>query len=160
MPHAHGMTPPVPRIEIADDRDPCRIGRPDREANTLHTVDAGDLCAETGRELEMPALADQMKVKLAQQKPERIRILGILNRLPPCDAQKIRPYSESWGPSTENGSPCVPFASASAVSAASRQDSASCEWVIAVSRSRAVRRASKGRQAGRRSMWAGCLPRR
>src|SRR6516225_11038514 len=89
MPHAHGMTPPVPRIEIADDRDPCRIGRPDREANTLHTVDAGDLCAETGRELEMPALADQMKVKLAQQKPERIRILGILNRLPPCDAQKI-----------------------------------------------------------------------
>jgi hypothetical protein len=42
------------------------------------------------RQLEMPAFVEQMKVNVAQQQAERVRILGILHGIGPVNSQPIR----------------------------------------------------------------------
>ena len=41
------------------------------------------------RQFEMPALVEQMQIEIAEQRAERIRILGLLHRARPGDAQQI-----------------------------------------------------------------------
>ncbi len=66
----------VPAVEIANDADPLRVGRPDGETGPRHAVNRAQLRAEL---LIKPALipfAKQIQVRLAERRQERIRIAG------------------------------------------------------------------------------------
>ena len=42
------------------------------------------------RQFEMPPFVEQMQVEIAEQRSERVRILGLLHRVWPRDAQQVR----------------------------------------------------------------------
>ena len=67
---AHGVAPPVPVVEVADDGDPSRIGRPDREMHAGDPVARQGMGAQHLPELEVRALAQQMLVHLPQHRTE------------------------------------------------------------------------------------------
>ena len=90
MADAHGMAARVPGVEIADHRDAARVRRPDGEAHAGNAVDGHRLGAERIGEPEMAAFVEQMQVEVAEQRPERIGILGLLHGLGPGNAQSIR----------------------------------------------------------------------
>ena len=89
---AHRMAPAIPGVEVADDRDAARVGRPDREAHTLDAADRHRLRPEAPSKLVMRALSDQMQVEFAKQKAKTVRVLGLLNRVLPLDAKLV------WAP--------------------------------------------------------------
>ena len=71
---AHRMASPVPAVEIADHADALRVGRPDGEAGARHAVDRAQLRAELVVNPPLVALAEQVQVRLAQRRQERIRV--------------------------------------------------------------------------------------
>src|SRR5438270_6027406 len=83
------MTPRIPTVEISDHRDAACVRRPHREAHAAHPIDRQHIGAECFGEFEMPPLAEQMKIEIAQYDAERIRVLGFLHRVRPRDAQEI-----------------------------------------------------------------------
>ena len=88
--HAHRVPAAIPGIEIADDRHARGIRRPDGEAYAGDAVDRNDLGAEAVRQVEVPPLVEQMKIQLAEQQSEGIRVFGLLNGIRPDDPQPIR----------------------------------------------------------------------
>ena len=60
---AHRVRPPVPEVEVADEPDPARVRRPDRERGAGLRRPR----AERAPELLVPALADQVQVDLAER---------------------------------------------------------------------------------------------
>src|SRR5207237_1303810 len=87
VPQPHRMPAAVPGIEVADDRDPLRIGRPDRKAHARRSAERHGLRAETFAEPAMPAFADEMEIDVPQQRPEGIGILGFFERAWPFDPE-------------------------------------------------------------------------
>src|SRR5258705_12118438 len=63
----HRMTARIPRIEIADDRDPARVRRPHRKASAAYAVNRHHIGAERLGELEVPSLVEQMQVDIAKR---------------------------------------------------------------------------------------------
>jgi hypothetical protein len=80
----------VPRIEIADHSHPRGVRRPDGKADAVNATDGPDLRAEGLAQFEMAALVEQKKIQVSEQRPERIRILGLLDCLRPTNAKEIR----------------------------------------------------------------------
>ena len=74
---AHDVAPPVPGIEIADDRDAPRIRRPDREMRAAHPFVFDDMRAQHLPQRVMRALAQQIFVHLAQ---DRAKAIGVLDQ--------------------------------------------------------------------------------
>src|SRR6185437_7570417 len=89
-PQPHSVSARVPAVEVADHRDATRIRRPDRETHPWDAIDAEKLRTELRSQFEMPALAEQMQIERAEQRAERIRVFGLLNRAAPLDRQEIR----------------------------------------------------------------------
>ena len=73
-PVAHHMTAPVPVIEVADHRNPPRIGRPDGEMNAAGAF-MGDLMrAKPVIEPQMRTLGDQIVIQRSQHRAEAVGI--------------------------------------------------------------------------------------
>ncbi len=68
------MQPPVPAVEVADDRDRARVRRPDRERGAGDAVELADVRAEPLVELLVAALAREVQVELAERRQERVRV--------------------------------------------------------------------------------------
>ena len=65
---AHRVQPPVPGVEVADDRDGARARRPDGERRAGDAVELAHVRAELGVELLVAALAGQVQVELAERR--------------------------------------------------------------------------------------------
>ncbi len=85
----HRIPPSIPGTEIADDRHPPRIRRPDRKAHAFHAFDLHRNGAERSAEIVMGALADQMQVEIAEQQREGIGIFHLLDGVRPVDPEEI-----------------------------------------------------------------------
>jgi len=56
----------MPLVEVADDRNPLGIRRPDGEQRAVHTIDVGRMRAQLVIQPAMGALLEQVDVLLAQ----------------------------------------------------------------------------------------------
>ena len=73
---AHGMDAAVPAVEIADDADAQRVGRPDGE---MHAGDSGNFAemrAELVVILEMSAFAEEVKIVIGENGRESEGVVG------------------------------------------------------------------------------------
>ena len=61
---AHGVAPPIPVVEVADNGSPLCIGRPDREVYAGNPVQAQRMGTQHLPEFEVRALPQQMFVHL------------------------------------------------------------------------------------------------
>ncbi len=83
LPHAggtaptHRVAPPVPGIEMADHRNPPRVGRPDGKGGAVDALMRPGVRAEAVIHFLVPALAEQILVKFAHDRTESIRIEGV-----------------------------------------------------------------------------------
>src|SRR4029077_7936864 len=73
---AHRVQAPVPRVEVADDRDRPRVWRPDRERGADDALDLAHVGAEQLVQVLVAALERQVEVQLAERGEERGRIPG------------------------------------------------------------------------------------
>ena len=76
----HRVQASVPGVEVADDADGARGGRPDRERGPAHRRARADahlahVRAEARVQLLVAAFADQVQVELAERRSERVRVL-------------------------------------------------------------------------------------
>ena len=71
------MAAAVPIVEAADDADPPRVGRPDREGDARDTLDLAGMGAQMIIDAEILALPQQMEVELAEQAGETIGIIDL-----------------------------------------------------------------------------------
>ena len=71
---AHRVQPPVPGVEVADDRDRARVRRPDGERGADDAVDLADVRAEPLVEVLVAALHREVEVELAERRQERVRV--------------------------------------------------------------------------------------
>ena len=71
---AHRMPAAVPVIEIADDADPLRIGRPDGEMNAAKALMGPDVGTEPLVIAVVRPFAQQVQVKIGEDRPEEIGI--------------------------------------------------------------------------------------
>ena len=77
LPQTAGVTPPhrhapaVPVVEVADEADPSRVRRPDRERDALDALMHDRVRAELLIAGEMVALDEQMQVEFAEHRPKR-----------------------------------------------------------------------------------------
>ena len=86
---SHRVASPVPGVEVADDGNAPRIRRPHGEAHPRHPVDHHCMRAKAGSEVVVLAFGQQVDVEFAEQWPEGIGVLGLLDRPAPVDAQQI-----------------------------------------------------------------------
>ena len=91
MAQPHGVAASVPAIEIADDGDSARIGRPDGEANAWRIADPHFARAEQIGELGMATGREKGEVLVGQKLPEGIGIFGDEAGVRPDRAQEIGP---------------------------------------------------------------------
>src|SRR6267378_3621175 len=63
---AHRMAAPIPLVEIADDANPLRIRRPNRETSPGHPIDRAQLRAELIINAPFVALAKEIQIRFAQ----------------------------------------------------------------------------------------------
>ena len=71
---AHLTAPAVPSIELADDGNARRIGRPHRKQHAVGAFVMDELGAKPAVELAMRTLSRQIVVERAQRRPERVRV--------------------------------------------------------------------------------------
>ena len=64
----HGMEPPVPIVEIADDADALGVRRPDGKAGAGHAVSRAQLRAELFVNFPLVALAEQKQIRFAERR--------------------------------------------------------------------------------------------
>ena len=64
----------VPEVEVADDVDGARTGRPDGERGALRPVDRPDVRPERVPEPLVAALGDEVEIELAERRKERVRV--------------------------------------------------------------------------------------
>src|SRR3954452_22473944 len=89
VPPPHRHAPAVPAVEVADETDPLRVRRPDRERYALDALMHDRVRAELLIAREMVALDQQMQVEFAEHRPETIDILEFLLVPAPPDAQPV-----------------------------------------------------------------------
>src|SRR5579883_618424 len=73
----HGIAPPVPIVEIADDADALRIGRPDREGDAVRAVMLAAMSAQHIVAFVMGALAEKIDVEIAEHRRKGVDILEL-----------------------------------------------------------------------------------
>ena len=88
---AHRVQPPVPEVEVADDRDGARVRRPHRERGADGAVDLAHVRAELLVQLLVPAFHREMDVDVAERRQERIRIAHACT----CSRPDSRPRARS-----------------------------------------------------------------
>ncbi len=71
---AHDVAPPVPQVEVADHRNPLRVGCPDREMRPLRAFVLHHVRAENLPQTLMRALAQQVLVHLAHDRAVRVGV--------------------------------------------------------------------------------------
>ena len=71
---AHLTAPAVPLIELADDRNTCRVRRPDRKQHAVDALVSDELGAKPAVELPMRALPHEIVVERTQRRAKRIRV--------------------------------------------------------------------------------------
>ena len=86
---AHRMTATIPGVEITDDADPLRIGRPHGKGHALDTVDLAQMRAEPLVRPQVRAFGEQPDVEFAEHRREAVGILDLLNASRPGDAQPV-----------------------------------------------------------------------
>src|SRR5437588_337071 len=75
--HAHGMTPAIPKIEVADYAHPLRRRRKDGKRHAFNAVEHHGMRAEPLVEMYMRAFAKQIEIEVGQDRREAIRILKL-----------------------------------------------------------------------------------
>ena len=75
----HRMDALIPTVEITDDADSPRIGRPDREGDARDTLHRAQMCAEPLIEIEVAAFANQVEIEVAEERGQRVGIDHALN---------------------------------------------------------------------------------
>lgn len=75
------MIAAIPTIEVADDRDPTRAGRPHGKRDARHAVYRAQVSAELVVDPMLIALVEEVEVLLSQGRQERVGIMP-LPRLP------------------------------------------------------------------------------
>src|SRR5215469_1178924 len=75
MPLAHRHTAAIPSIEIANDADSPRVGRPDRKRNAFGTVMQHGMRAEFLIACEMIALDEQVHVQITEHRRETVDVV-------------------------------------------------------------------------------------
>src|SRR5260370_22948869 len=65
---AHRHAAAVPGVEIADQADPLRVGRPDRKGNALDAIVHDDMRAELLVAGEMVAFDEQVDIEIAEHR--------------------------------------------------------------------------------------------
>lgn len=86
---AHRVDAAVPMIEIADDADARRVGRPDGEVHAGHSGDFAKVRAEFFVILEMSAFAEEVKVVIGEKRREGKRVIGFAGLVLRGDAQTV-----------------------------------------------------------------------
>ena len=71
------MPPPVPVIEVGDDRNPLRTRRPYREMRSGDTFMFDHMGAQGPPEPQMRALSEKMQVELTQNGAEPVGIVAL-----------------------------------------------------------------------------------
>ncbi len=107
MARAHRMAALVPGVEIAHHRHRARVRRPHREAHAGDALDRHRPRPKRERQLEMPALVEQMQVEGAEQHAERIRVLGLLRPRPAIGYAAGRARARTRPANNPTTSPCV-----------------------------------------------------
>src|SRR5512135_629868 len=90
MPPPHRHAPPVPPVEVADDADPTRVGRPHGKRHALDPVVDDRVRTELAIAGEMVAFDQEMDVELPEHRREPIDILELVPMpATPADPQPI-----------------------------------------------------------------------
>ena len=93
----HRMATAVPVVEIADDADAPRIGRPDGEGDAERAIMLAPMRAENGVAFVMRAFDQQVDVEIAQHRRERVDVIELVDTERTLGAQavaKARPATE------------------------------------------------------------------
>ena len=97
VPPPHRHAPAVPAVEVADDADPLRVRRPDRERHPLDALMHDRVRAELLIAREMVALDQQMQVEFAEHRPEAVDVGEFLLVSAPPDAQPVAEHLAAIG---------------------------------------------------------------
>src|SRR5438067_11980458 len=89
MPLTHRHAAAIPCVEIADDADPLRVGRPDRKRNAFHSVMQHRVRAELLITREMIALDEQMHVEFAENGRETVDVVEFMPMTATPDPQPV-----------------------------------------------------------------------
>lgn len=76
------MTATIPGVEITDDADPLRIGRPHGKGHALDTVDLAQMRAEPLVRPQVRAFGEQPDVEFAEHRREAVGNSRSPERLP------------------------------------------------------------------------------
>src|SRR5690606_20009641 len=82
-------TSSVPEIEIADDADPLRVGRPDHKAHAGNAVELHRMSAKLVVQAKMVAFAEQMEIVVRQDRRESIGVLELYFVVSEAGAQTV-----------------------------------------------------------------------
>mmetsp|Transcript_28476 Transcript_28476/g.53356 ORF Transcript_28476/g.53356 Transcript_28476/m.53356 type:complete len:602 (+) Transcript_28476:712-2517(+) len=74
---AHRIAPPVPRVEIADDRHTGRVWGPDGKMRARDLFMGHHMGTKNAPEIQMRALGNQVFVQLAQHRAKAIRVISL-----------------------------------------------------------------------------------
>src|SRR5439155_17361611 len=97
-PHRH--SPPIPGVEVADDADPARIGRPQRKGYPFDSLVDEHMGAELLVAREMIAFDEEMNVELAENRRKTVDIVEfVLDAAARC----AQPIAERLPPVGEGG---------------------------------------------------------
>src|ERR1700710_477774 len=89
----HGMTPPIPVVEITDNGNALRVRCPHREAYAINAINTVHRSAKAFGEIPMCAFGKEMQVDVAEYGGEGIRVLGLLHSSWPVKLQTIWPLT-------------------------------------------------------------------
>ena len=73
----HRLEPSVPAVEIADDTDALRVRRPNSEARARNPIDRPKVRAELVVNAPLVPLPEQIQIRFAERRQERIRVAGL-----------------------------------------------------------------------------------
>jgi hypothetical protein len=71
---AHRMVAAVPAVEVADDRDAGRRGRPDREGDAEDPAEVARVRAQLLVDPVLVALVEEVEVLVAERRQEAVRV--------------------------------------------------------------------------------------
>ena len=86
---AHRMTATVPVVELADNRYPAGVRRPNREARADHAVHSVGMRAQRFIRTQMRAFRQQPDIEILQQRAKTIRVINQVLLPVPGDGQLI-----------------------------------------------------------------------
>jgi len=67
----------VPPVEVADDADARRVGRPDSEVHAVHAPPLEQVRAELVVDARVAAFAEEVEIEIGEDTPETVGILDV-----------------------------------------------------------------------------------